>query len=55
MYRVNIHFLDSSLENELYSGSVYQSDEIGKLFEIIGLTIPIDVRRNGADVWLSKR
>ncbi len=55
MYNVNIHFQDSSLEDEIYSGSVYQSDEIGKLFEIIGLTIPIDVRRDGRDIWLAKK
>ncbi|PTN10542.1 FecR family protein [Mangrovibacterium marinum] len=55
MYNVNIHLQDSSLERELYSGSVYQRDDIEKLFEIIGLTIPIDVRRDGPDIWLAKK
>jgi len=55
MYNVNIHFQDSGLEDEVYSGSVYQRDEVGKLFEIIGLTISIDVRREGCDVWLTRK
>ena len=55
MYNVSIHFQDSGLENEMYSGSVYQSDEIGKLFEIIDLTISIDFRISGRDIWLAKK
>ncbi|MCW0483082.1 FecR family protein [Gaoshiqia sediminis] len=55
MYNVSIHFQDSGLEDEMYSGSVYQSDEIGKLFEIIGLTIPIHVRTDGRDIWLANK
>lgn len=55
MYNVNIHFQDSSLANEIYSGSVYKSDEIGKLFKIIDLTIPIDVRREVSEIWLTRK
>lgn len=55
MYDVRIHFQDSSLEEELYSGSVYQSDNIIKLFEIIDLTVPIDIRQDGQDIWLAKK
>ncbi|MFV0269048.1 MAG: FecR family protein [Draconibacterium sp.] len=55
MYNVSIHFQDSSLENEVYSGSVYQNEEIGKLFEIIALTIPIDVRTEGREIWITRK
>ncbi len=55
MYNVSIHFQDSSLEKEVYSGSVFQNEEIGKLFEIIALTIPIDVRTEGRDIWITRK
>lgn len=55
MYDVKIHFQDSSLEEELYSGSVYQSDDISKILEIIGLTIPIDVLQDGKDIRLARK
>ena len=55
MYKVDIHFQDVSLEEEIYSGSVYQDESITKFFEIINLTVPVDIRVEGSDIWLSRK
>ena len=55
MYKVNIHFQDSSLENEIYTGSVYQNEAIGNLFNIVNLTVPINVKTDKNEIWISKK
>ena len=55
MYKVNIHFQDSSLENEVYSGSVYQKDKIDVLFEFINLSVPITIKTEDNEIWISKK
>lgn len=55
MYKVNIYFQDSSLENEVYSGSIYQDDEIDELFGIINLTVPITVKKEKNEIWINKK
>ncbi|HBL73959.1 MAG: hypothetical protein A2W90_12190 [Bacteroidetes bacterium GWF2_42_66] len=55
MYKVNIYFQDSSLENEVYSGSIYQDDEIDELFGIINLTVPITVKKEKNEIWIDKK
>ncbi len=55
MYQVNIHFQDSSLENEVYSGSVYQGEDISELFELINLTVPVKINVAGDDIWIARK
>lgn len=55
MYQVNIHFQDSSLENEVYSGSVYQDEDISELFELINLTVPVKIKVAGDDIWIARK
>ncbi len=55
MYKVTIYFQDSSLENEVYSGSIYQDDKIEELFEIINLTVPIVIKKEKDEIWISKK
>ena len=55
MYKVNIHFHDSSLENELYSGSVYQDDNIDKIFEFINLTVPVEIKKEKNEILISRK
>lgn len=55
MYQVNIHFQDSSLEKEVYSGSVYQGEDISELFELINLTVPVKIKVAGDDIWIARK
>lgn len=55
MYKVNIYFQDSSLEKEVYSGSIYQDDQINELFGIINLTVPITVKKENNEIWINKK
>jgi ferric-dicitrate binding protein FerR (iron transport regulator) len=54
MYKVNIHFQDPSLMKEVYSGSVYQDEGIEDLFEIINLTVPIHVKIDEKEIWITR-
>ena len=55
MYKVEIRFKDSSLKNEIYSGSVYQDEAIEELFDVIKLTIAINIEKNEDEIWISKK
>ncbi len=55
MYKVDIRFKDSSLKNEIYSGSVYQDEAIEELFDVIKLTIAINIEKNEDEIWISKK
>jgi transmembrane sensor len=55
MYKVDIHFLDTGLEDEVYSGSVYQEDGINKVFGMINLTIPVIVKTEGSEILVKRR
>lgn len=55
MYKVNIQFHDSSLENELYSGSVFQDDSIDKIFEFINLTVPVEIKKGKNEILISRK
>jgi len=55
MYKVNIHFQNTGLENEVYTGSVYQNEKIDTLFRIINLTVPIKVKTEKNEIWISKK
>ncbi len=54
MYKVNIHFLDAGLENEVYSGSVYRDDDIRKVLDMINLTTPINVKTGKNEIWIKR-
>ena len=55
MYQVNIHFQDPSLENEVYSGSVYRNEDISELFALINLTVPVKIKVAGDDIWIARK
>ena len=55
MYKVTIHFQDSSLEKEVYSGSVFQDDSIDKILGIIGMSLPIHVRHENNQIWITRK
>lgn len=55
MYKVDIHFQGSSLGQEVYSGSIYQEDDIKKLFDIINLTVPISVNIDKNEIWITRK
>ncbi|MGQ8337467.1 FecR family protein [Sunxiuqinia sp. A32] len=53
MYDITIHFEDSKLRNEVYSGSVFKDDKIEEILEIIDLTIPINYKKEKKEIWIS--
>jgi ferric-dicitrate binding protein FerR (iron transport regulator) len=55
MYKVEISFLDPDLEKEVYSGIIYQQDQIDELFRMINLTIPIRVEKKGNSIRISRK
>ena len=55
MYNVNIYVQDSGLKKEVYSGSIYQDEEIDKFLEVINLTIPITVKKENKKIWITKK
>ncbi len=55
MYKVNIHFVDSSLEDEIYSGSVFRYDGITKVFGLIDLTVPLTMQTKGDSIIIDRR
>ncbi len=55
MYKVSIHFKAPSLRDEVYSGSVYQDDDIDQLFDIINLTVPIRIRKQNKEIWIDRK
>lgn len=55
MYKVTIHFQDPGLENEVYSGSVYQDDDINKVFGMINLTVPVTVKTQKDEIWIKRK
>lgn len=55
MYKVTIHFQDPGLKNEVYTGSVFQDDSIDKIFGIINLSVPINVREQKNQIWITRK
>lgn len=55
MYKVTIHFQDSSLKTEVYTGSVFKDDSIDKIFRIIDLSVPINVREEKNQIWITRK
>jgi len=55
MYKVNIHFQDAELGQEVFSGAVYKSDSINRFFGLVNLTIPIRIERDSNGIRIIKR
>ena len=55
MYKVNIHFQNTELGQEVFSGAVYKNDGINRFFGLVNLTIPIRIKRDSNDIWIIKR
>ncbi len=55
MYKVKIHFQDTELGKEVFTGAVYKDDGISRFFGLVNLTIPIKIKRNGNDIRIKKR
>ncbi|WP_423129641.1 FecR family protein [Gaoshiqia sp. Z1-71] len=55
MYKVSIFFQNPELEKEIYSGSIYQDEEIDRFLEVINLTIPITVKKENNKLWINKK
>lgn len=55
MYKVDIYFQDSSLENEVYSGVVFKSENISSVFQIINLTLPLSVQIDGDQIQIRRK
>lgn len=55
MYNVAIHFQDPSLGKEVYTGSIYQEDNIKRIFDIINLSVPISVKIKKNEIWVTRK
>ena len=55
MYKVKIHFKNTDLGKEVFSGAVYKADDIEKFFDLVNLTIPIKVSSDSTNIWIERK
>lgn len=55
MYKVDIQFLDTSLENEKYTGRFYKNDDVNTILSMINLTVPIEIKKDHELISIDRR